>query len=63
MTARVWGLKVDQAKRFEEFEQENPRLQADAEIDKPILTRAARPNFLARHSDARRSSTCGTNWA
>lgn len=42
------GLKVDQAKRFKELEQENARLKrllADAELDKAILREAARPNF------------------
>jgi putative transposase len=42
------GLKVDQAKRFKELEQENARLKrllADAELDKSILREAARPNF------------------
>ena len=42
------GLKVDQAKRFKELEQENARLKrllADAELDKAILKEAARPNF------------------
>ena len=42
------GLKVDQARRFKELEQENARLKrllADAELDKSILREAARPNF------------------
>lgn len=42
------GLKVDQARRFKELEQENARLKrllADAELDKAILREAARPNF------------------
>jgi putative transposase len=42
------GLKVDQAKRFKELEQENGRLKrllAEAELDKAILREAARPNF------------------
>jgi len=42
------GLKVDQAKRFKELEQENSRLKrllADAELDKAILREAARPNL------------------
>src|ERR1700683_3823122 len=42
------GLKVDQAKRFKELEQETSRLKrllADAELDKAILREAARPNF------------------
>ena len=42
------GLKVDQAKRFKELEQENARLKrllADAELDKAILKEAAKGNF------------------
>jgi len=42
------GLKVDQAKRFKELEQENARLKrllADAELDKAILREAATGNF------------------
>jgi transposase-like protein len=42
------GLKVEQAKRFKELEQENARLKrllADAELDKAILKEAARGNF------------------
>jgi len=42
------GLKVDQARRFKELEQENARLKrllADAELDKAILREAASPNF------------------
>ncbi len=42
------GLKVDQARRFKDLEQENARLKrllAEAELDKAILREAARPNF------------------
>ena len=42
------GLKVDQAKRFKELEQENTRLKkvvADLTLDNLILKEAARPNF------------------
>ncbi len=42
------GMKMDQAKRLKELEQENIRLKrllADAELDKAILREAARPNF------------------
>lgn len=42
------GLKVDQAKRFKELEQENTRLKrllAEAELDKAILREAAQGNF------------------
>ena len=41
------GMRVDQAKRLKELEQENGRLKrllADAELDKAILREAARPN-------------------
>jgi transposase-like protein len=52
-TYYVWrreygGLKVDQAKRFKELEQENARLKrllADAELDKAILKEAAKGHF------------------
>jgi putative transposase len=42
------GLQVDQAKRYEELEQENQRLRkviADLSIDNAILKEAARGNF------------------
>jgi putative transposase len=42
------GLKMNQAKRLKELEQENARLKrllADAELDKAILREAANPNF------------------
>ena len=42
------GLKLDQAKRLKELQQENARLKkllADAELDKAILREAANPNF------------------
>src|SRR5271156_1208654 len=42
------GLKVDQARRFKELQQENARLKrllAEAELDKAILREAASPNF------------------
>ncbi len=41
------GLKVDQAKRLKELEQENARLKrvvADQALDMAILREAARPN-------------------
>jgi transposase-like protein len=41
------GMRVDQAKRLKELEQENSRLKrllAEAELDKAILREAARPN-------------------
>ena len=42
------GLKVDQAKRFKQLEQENARLKklvADLSMDNAILKEAARGNF------------------
>jgi len=42
------GMKMDQAKRLKELEQENVRLKrllADAELDKAILREAASGNF------------------
>ena len=42
------GLRVDQAKRFKEMEQENARLKrlvADLSMDNAILKEAARGNF------------------
>lgn len=42
------GMKVDQAKRLKELEQENARLKrvvADITLDNLILKEAARPNF------------------
>jgi cell division protein FtsB len=42
------GMKVEQAKRLKELEQENSRLKrlvADLSLDKAILTEAARGNF------------------
>ena len=42
------GLRVDQAKRFKELEQENTRLKkiiADLSIDNSILKEASRGNF------------------
>jgi Transposase. len=42
------GLRIDQAKRFKEIEQENLRLRkvvADLTIDNSILKEAARGNF------------------
>ena len=42
------GMKVDQAKRLKELEQENARLKrvvADLSLDNAILKEAALPNF------------------
>jgi putative transposase len=42
------GLRIDQAKRLKELEQENSRLKkvvADLMLDKAILKEAARKNF------------------
>ena len=44
----VWGLKVDQAKRLKELEQENSKLKrlvAELSLDKQILQDIARGNF------------------
>src|SRR3954469_25145589 len=56
------GMKLDQARRLKQLEGENARLKrllADAELDKAILKEAASGKYLARRSDARRSSTSG----
>ena len=42
------GMRVDQARRLKELEEQNSRLKrllADAELDKAILREAARPNL------------------
>ena len=42
------GMRIEQAKRLKELEQENSRLKklvADLSLDKVILTEAARGNF------------------
>ena len=42
------GMRVDQARRLKELEQENPRLKklvADLSLDKASLTEAVRGNF------------------
>ncbi len=42
------GMKIEQARRLKELEQENSRLKklvADLSLDKAILTEAARGNF------------------
>ena len=61
------GLRVDQAKRLKELEQENTRLRkviADLTIDNSILKEASRGNWRARPRSAgqqtgsRRSSRC-----
>ena len=42
------GMRVEQARRLKELEQENARLKrlvADLSLDKAILTEAARGNF------------------
>ena len=42
------GLKVDQAKRFKELEQQNARLKRLlAELDKAILRKAAEPKLVS----------------
>ena len=47
----VWGLKVDQAKRLKELEQENRKLKhlvAELSLDKQILQDIARGNLQVR---------------
>ena len=44
----IWGLKVDQAKRLKDLEQENSKLKrlvAELSLDKQILQDIARGNF------------------
>ena len=47
------GMRIDQAKRLKELEQENMRLKkivADQALDNLILKEVAKGNFLARRS-------------
>ncbi len=49
-------MKVEQAKRLKELEQENSRfkkLVADLSLDNAILKEASRKNFYARPRDTR----------
>jgi len=51
------GLRLDQAKRLKQLEQENGRLKrvvADLTLDNAILKEVADPNFFRRHVDGRR---------
>jgi len=51
------GLRLDQAKRLKQLEQENARLKrvvADLTLDNAILKEVADPNFFRRHGDGRR---------
>ena len=51
------GLRLDQAKRLKQLEQENVRLKkvvADLTLDNAILKEVADPNFFRRHGDGRR---------
>jgi putative transposase len=51
------GLRLDQAKRLKQLEQENSRLKrvvADLTLDNAILKEVADPNFFRRHVDGRR---------
>ena len=51
------GLRLDQAKRLKQLEQENTRLKkvvADLTLDNAILKEVADPNFFRRHGDGRR---------
>lgn len=51
------GLRLDQARRLKQLEQENSRLKrvvADLTLDNAILKEVADPNFFRRHVDGRR---------
>lgn len=51
------GLRLDQARRLKQLEQENGRLKkvvADLTLDNAILKEVADPNFFRRHVDGRR---------
>ena len=51
------GLRLDQAKRLKQLEQENARLKkvvADLTLDNAILKEVADPNFFRRHVGGRR---------
>jgi putative transposase len=51
------GLRLDQAKRLKQLEQENARLKrvvADLTLDNAILKEVADPNLFRRHGDGRR---------
>lgn len=51
------GLRLDQARRLKQLEQENVRLKkvvADPTLDNAILKEVAAPNFFRRHGDGRR---------
>jgi putative transposase len=45
---RVWGMRIEQAKRLKELERENGRLKklvADLSLDNAILKEVSRGNF------------------
>ncbi len=51
------GLRLDQARRLKQLEQENARLKrvvADLTLDNAMLKEVADPNFFRRHADGRR---------
>ena len=51
------GLRLDQAKRLKQLEQENGRLRkvvADLTLDNAMLKEVADPNFFRRPGDGRR---------
>ena len=51
------GLRLDQARRLKQLEQENARLKrvvADLTLDNAILKEVADPNFFRRHVGGRR---------
>jgi transposase-like protein len=57
------GMRVDQARRLEELEQENARLKklvADLSLDNAILKEVNRGNFCARPREAGPSNMCVT---
>ncbi len=56
------GLRMDQAKRLKQLEQENGRLRkvvADLTLDNAMLKEVADPNFFRRPGGGRRRSSCG----
>ena len=59
------GMRVDQARRLQELEQENARLKklvADLSLDNAVLKEANRGNFEARPKKAGPSSMSVTSW-
>ena len=57
------GMRVDQARRLKELEQENGRLKklvADLSLDNAILKEVSRGNFRARPKEAGQSNMYAT---